>query len=259
MKLVTTEVKKETYTVYDKMIDCAIGTFDDIEELYREMNAYSLKQSGVRFSSLLSTKKTKDTNSLFKINKTTIREYYFDVVVDEHGDNVAVPKYRDNTTSDYLWGFYVTDSLGDIVDVSEMVKKTHVYKYGTASYKHEQALREMIRATLVVKSSNPDKIKEIYAHVESTNIQPRYREDYTEYKFRFYRRYRRIHTYYLHRKVAAVIKDDSEPTFRAKIANTPNTWDDVFCGRWKMQKSWKHNCKRRKQWKDKSNPINNRA
>jgi hypothetical protein len=256
MKLVTTEVKKEEYTVYDKNLDRAVKTFDNIEDLFSEMNAYSLKEYGKRFTNLLTINKTK-----LAINfKETTRFYYFDVVVNEHGDNISVPRYRDDNTHSHLFGFYVTDSLGDIVDVEKMVKKPYRYKYGTEAYKREQCHREMIRGTLVVKTGNPHKIKKFYEHEEDTGGNPRYMEDYPEYNFRLYRTYRRISTYSTHKMVAAVIKEEGEPTFRGKTANIPNTWDDVRCNRWKQRKSWKHNSKRRKQWKDKeSSPINNRA
>lgn len=234
-KLKETEVKPTVYTVYDKNIDAVVGIYTDKDVLLTDVRAYCLKNYGNRFPF---SKLYQDTKQKFP------------VIVEEniYHYNFQGPHWYSNTKTETIRhrceGLYITDDLGDIVEdfKSDAPRK---YSYDNPDYISNRARREQIESRLVSKKGNPNKIKPSYTFEADWSD---YSQEMTYVNARI-GYFQRITTYQIHRLVANVLKEEGEPEFRGKVRNTPNSWDDKSNGIYDTYKSWKHNSKRRKQWK----------
>jgi hypothetical protein len=83
-------------------------------------------------------------------------------------------------------------------------------------------------------------------HLPKNNINKRKRETWGWW-------YRKFSTANEHRQNEACIADHGEILVRPKRrrGNLPTSWDDLPNSAWDTRKSWKHNSKRRHQWKNK--------
>lgn len=239
-KLHNTDIK-EFYTVVDNNNGHSMD-FEDINDLVWYANTYCRQNHDVNFSEVVTlTKKS--------ILVTAKWFEYFN------------PEYTDWKSS-YSWkmktirNFYVMDSCGDLVDLSP--KKIdwvayHKNRRQNQHRTHTENINDMIRASLTPCGENVNQIKSSYVTYE------RFYNYCNEYAHSFHKlkHHRAVRTIAARRSAANVIVDEDEPKFRASRSgyNLPSSYDDVSVGVYYNFKSWKHNSKRRKQWKPKPHLI----
>lgn len=113
--------------------------------------------------------------------------------------------------------------------------------------------REDFRKNLIKTKRSTTKIKNTYRTVPDMWWGHGIDEPSIYYTFAELNHYRKPSTMKEIRKACADIDDYGQNIVRAKRnhKNLPNSYDDIYCDVYDTRKSWKHNSKRRKQWKEK--------
>ena len=213
--------KEELYTVYDHNN----GQFHDFyskEDMINTMSNYCYRKYGGYFTDMVKPN--------FNFEIVEVRTHHWDLLAPTKAKSL-----------------YVVDFDGNFVDITE---KYDPYRYRYKKYENQhylliEARNDQIESNLVIKNNNVDKIKK--SHARKIKHSSWIGEFYYTRVIRG--SHRRVHTRQIYRNVAGVLKDEGEPVFRGKQCNLPTYWDDLPLGVWKSFKSWKHNSKRKKQWK----------
>lgn len=232
MKLIEIELPK-SYTFFDNQTGHIIGPTEDMLEFAKEADSYCIRQHGAGFFSMVTP--YSDMEVLEVKTRITVHNWYLHT-------QWAFPIKVKNV--------YVTDERGNVIDFAKewqlnRARIKYPYKWKSQHYLLREERDDAIRANLVIKKHNKDKIKAAY----NTKV---YHSNYDDRKGYYCttRSIARVKTQAEHRKIAGVEKEDFEPEFRGKRRNLPNAWDDKKVGIFYNYKSWKHNSKRRKQWKE---------
>jgi hypothetical protein len=240
-----TEKFKITYNAIDKRDGHIIGCYDDIDNLIEEVETYCVSHRGYRFGILYQSHNKADTVAI---------KSYSDKPIDY---NIPDPKPRywyapySNYETIYtnVEGVYVVDNLGNIIrDIWSRQKRSNYC--GRRSWMEREAQEARVRKGLVRYKNNVNKIKDTYSYYLD------YENYYGEYSYHSSDSigcHRGIHTNSTLKKLTGFVKEDGEPEPRGKQRCLPTTYDDVQCSVYHQHKSWKHNSKRRKQWKDRTN------
>lgn len=227
------------YTVVDNNNRSTLGDFYDIEELIDYSKQYCKNNYGCNFKDMLFPSKSWVMLIIPSYLFIDTNRYYFGYQ----------NKFFDRNVK--LKNMYVTDSRGNIVDIFSLVTdKPSGYEYRTnrnTHRKYQNILIEKIKSDLIIKDHNPNKIKDNYStYLERCNW-----DNTFFYSFLNIGYYRKVKTTNTRRQIEAVEREEDEPLFRAKNRNLPDSRDDSYIGVRYTYKSWKHNSKRRKQWKNK--------
>ncbi len=226
-KAVNVEPFVETYRVYDKFDDVIVIESDSIYKLYLfVMERSPYRSYGAKRISYTMKKEIGELVWKFDYaarGRTFIRHdppRY--VIVDRF--NVAVPE-----------------------STVDAVRKAN---YNS----RRRANREDFRANLVKTKTSNASIKRAYRTVPNMWWGSYIDEPSIYYTFAELHHYRSPSTMREMRKACADMDDYGDNIVRAKRnhKNLPNSYDDVYCGVYGTRKSWKHNSKRRKQWKPKT-------
>lgn len=120
--------------------------------------------------------------------------------------------------------------------------------YRNYGWEARSAKANIIERGLVKKKGDGNKIKSDWSYREYWNTWTN-EVDYTNDSLGIY--YRRIRTTAERRANTGCDADYGPGLVRRSRCwrNLPNSWDDYTCGAWSVRASWKHNSKRRKQWK----------
>jgi hypothetical protein len=149
---------------------------------------------------------------------------------------------------------YVLDSRDRLVDIfhlkDEEERQHYINKYKGKWHnphrEYSEQINDLICEGLLYRKNNVNKIKEVFLQKEKVS-------GYNgERYFRFVSRkyYSRISTLARQRDAVNVLKDEGEPKFRGKRGKLPIIHGNIR-GKYYTYQSWKHNSKRRKQWKPK--------
>lgn len=213
--------KEEHYTVYDHN-NGQFFDFDDLDEMFGTMGHYCWSKYGGNFGSMAVP------SFDFQIVQTRPDNYCWDLTAPTKAKSL-----------------YVVDSDGHFVDIKKIPPRYYFKTYDDPHRKFIYARNELIESNLVIKRDNVHKVKKTHAR------KLKFRGWIQEFDYSRVVRghYRHIHTVANRRKIEGVIKDEGEPVFRGKQRNLPTYWDEISLSVHKSFKSWKHNSKRRKQWK----------
>jgi len=232
-KLEPTEIK-EFYTLVDNNKGRVIGDFDSLYGLEKFGEAYCRRMHHVHFKDI----------------------YYFSKTRTEF--RVQTHLFLENGKEAFWWGWtrlynlYVTDSRGNLIDAFPNRKKpvwhwTRVRMWENNNYRewHEKR-QQLILSQLAYRKDNINKTKPAYRGVlrSTWGDEPDYTLDGSYF--------RSVKTLQERRLAVNVLKEEGEPEFRGRRRILPSSYDDVDKGVWDTHKSWKHNSKRRKQWKPKA-------
>jgi hypothetical protein len=107
--------------------------------------------------------------------------------------------------------------------------------------KHNKVSKRLIRHHF-----NKNKIKASYSTKQT--IDNNGRERYVNYICYYFRRVTTLNEL---KKTVGHFNEYGDSITRGKRSpsNIPDSWDDYTINVWKQQKSWKHNSKRKRQWK----------
>ena len=243
-KLVETKkVFGAPYNVFDKNVQKIVGVFDTYEDMIHFVKDYFSKVYNKRADELFHAHR-KRTPIAFQRVQRRYQIFDYDAAPDDYG--YRYPRYKTDYENYVLQGFYVTDYLGDVLDKLDysVVKAEKNWEERKLAEDHQQK----IDSYRVRTKRNPNKIKLPYAMV--------YRErrwssgEYGYYNADIIGYFRNTHTAQIFRQIEGVEIEDGEPLVRKKRTRVPTTYDDVTLNVYGQGKSWKHNSKRRKQWKD---------
>lgn len=145
--------------------------------------------------------------------------------------------------------FCIVTHLGDVVHPDEIKAASGGYVYRNNGWEARNKKRNAIEVGLLKRKGDGNKIKSDWAYRESWSNYSQ-EVDYTNDSFGYFRR---ISTTAEHRANAGCDADYGQGFVRGarRGHNLPNSWDDVSCGAYGLKACWKHNSKRRKQWKPK--------
>lgn len=232
----------QNYTAHDKRDGHVIGCYTNIDELIEEVNDYCIAHRGYRLAQLFQGHMKADS---VKIEKRV--NYVDDFVIPDPKPRFWHPSRKFIIEYINVDGVYVLDSLGNIVKDIWKLQTRKPYR----SYAEKHEYRDRVLKTLERTAGNANRIKAPYGyHMEV----PIWRRDKTlEWVSDYWINRRTPATLSNIKKLSFYIKEDGEPQARGKQRNLPNSWDDLTCNVWRQTKSWKHNSKRKSQWKDRSN------
>jgi hypothetical protein len=144
--------------------------------------------------------------------------------------------------------FLIVNQYGDIVSLSDIWDAGRK-PYRNHGWEDRCKKRNTIESNLVKCKGDGNKIKSDWAYRESWNNYSQ-EVDYTNDSFGYFRR---ISTTAERRANLGCDADYGQGFVRGarSYRNIPNSWDDVNCGAYGLSACWKHNSKRRKQWKPK--------
>ena len=232
----------KTYIAHDKLDGHIIGRYTDINELIEEVNNYCLSHRGYGLGKLF--------QGHMKSDSVVVEKYRYGPVDYRIPDPKPAYWYApyNNLIKEYVHvpGIYVTDELGDIVKDIWKLQARKPYK---SSWKLRRMRRERVEKTLKRYKNNVNKIKAVYGYHEGFSQW----SDEIEYMPDMSTYHRSIRTHSAAKKLSGFIKEEGEPEPRGRQLNLPDSWDDIGCCVWHQTKSWKHNSKRKKQWKHRSN------
>lgn len=221
MKSKAVDVKPfvETYKVYDKINQCILIESESIFELYTfimERSPY-IRYGYERISYTL-----KEETPVFydyRIRAWVKYDAPKYVIVDRY--NVPVPK----------------EVIHDALYANRKAPRT----------KH----KENFCKNLIKRKKSAAKIKHSYRTVPYMQWRHGLDKPYICYTFPELSYFRKPSTMKEMRKACADIEEYGQNIVRAKRnhKNLPNSYDDIYCNIHDTKKSWKHNSKRRKQWK----------
>jgi hypothetical protein len=243
MKLHTTQLDL-FYTAFDNNTGNVIGDYESAIDLIDDVSSYTrVKYSG-------------EFKEMFVMSESAVE------VRPRLGCYLPARRYGPWTNTPWFNGItirkniYVLDSSNRLVDIFKIRdEEREAYRLKSANYRrynnphrdYDEKLENSINKNLVRKKHNVNKIKESYNH----------KKKYFGYSHEFYYNFEagghfaHPQTMSIHRAAANVLKDEGEPNVRPRVANAPNSYDDKIISRCYTSKSWKHNSKRRKQWKPK--------
>ena len=164
-------------------------------------------------------------------------------------EKVWLDSLRSDAERRYERPFCIMTHLGDVVHPDEIKAASGRYVYRNNGWEARNKKRNIIKVGLVKRKGDGNKIKSDWAYRESWNTYTQ-EIDFTNDSFGYFRR---ISTTAEHRANAGCDADYGQGFVRGarRGHNLPNSWDDVQCGAYGLSACWKHNSKRRKQWKPK--------
>lgn len=231
------------YTLVDNNTRRVVGDYNTLDELIKDGDIYTKYRYGAYFKDMVTMTK--------KIIDIRVQTHMFFTWEDRRKGS---PLYWSDRTYRNL---YVVDSWGKIIQVFETKKQSYRrYWYRQRNWQNQHRdLREQIdsqiRKGLVIKNHNVDKIKSSYHNTLHKSTWLAWNEPYY---CTVTSSWRRVKTTQARRMAVNVCKDEGEPEFRGarRKRSIPTTWDEVYKSVHDNYKSWKHNSKRRKQWKPKA-------
>lgn len=149
----------------------------------------------------------------------------------------------------YTRPFCIVNHLGGVVHPDEIKAASSGYVYRNHGREARNKKRNTIKVGLVKRKGDGNKIKSDWAYRKYWNTYSQ-EIDFTNDSLGYFRR---ISTTAEHRANAGCDADYGQGFVRGarRGGNLPNSWDDVHCGAYGLSACWKHNSKRRKQWKPK--------
>lgn len=143
--------------------------------------------------------------------------------------------------------FLIINQYGDIVPVVTIRDASGPYKPKNYEPRRRYAF-DTVSSRVKVKGDG-NKIKSDWSVRKVWN---RYDNDWDHKNYAF-GYFRSIRTLNERRANEGCITEYGTGLVRAarNKRNLPNSWDDIYCGAYDLTASWKHNSKRRKQWKPK--------
>lgn len=193
-------------------------------------------------------------DSILEAKQARFKEYHYAYINREmYGDSLSLSHreaqyffyYNENLLS-FEKPFCIRDQFGNVIPPSVIKAAGNEYNYKSYSYYTPCWMkRQRIEANLVKKKGDGNKIKSDWGFIE----------DYNHHnEVRYCNRVRkRPHTQSERRANAGCVKEHGEGMVRGKrrYMNIPNSWDFYDGGFYDTMPSWKHNSRRRKQWKPK--------
>jgi len=205
-----TEPFKYTYRVYDKYDGVCCFTTTDVEEAFDVLR--------------------EQRNNLITINKLSNEVHLYHPGHPMRSWYVTVPRFE-------VW-----DHFGERVTppYTQYRRRYSNYYDGTGSKLDNVIIR--------YRKNNVNKIKQGYSHAYTYENSRKFKE-YDD--FIIGGCHRKFSTTHERRQNIHAIMEYGDTIVRGKRRghNLPNTWDDLPNRSWGAASSWKHNSKRRKQWK----------
>lgn len=240
---VETEVKKINYRVVDKNNGQIITIVDDLHGIDVLVNTYAKKNYGINRTyhspNLLENDRNLKKLEFKRLIRTEV-DYNVEVTGERHWYTTRpYPRRREIYEFVYCFGFYIETELGDLIDTKNIPRS----RYSRKNREYEEKLDEKISFNLIKRNNNVNRIKDSYQTAYS---------HYSGYAYPLHSGNRTIKTFQSLKYCENVCVEDGEPEFRGKRKNLPHSWDDIQNDIYSTRKSWKHNSKRRKQWKVKT-------
>jgi hypothetical protein len=239
MKLYNTDLP-HYYIAIDNNNGRTLGEYETVRDLYYAVDKYTIKHYSAKFKEMfVMSVDSVDVTPRLSIWAGFITQYV------QFGDAHTTRK-----------NIYVLDSQDRLVDIIRLLELEEKQRYAewqkrntNPHREYKEKLEDIVGNSLASRKHNVNKIKASYK--QKSHYSNYSGETYWDFADECRWVYPR--TTGAIRAALSVEKEEGEPEFRAARNrwHLPTSWDDKCSRRHYQKSSWKHNSKRRKQWKPK--------